>query len=1049
MEKMKGFHRQMQGSTVLVEELTSLMEAKIKDKCESHELCIASPPKKKCRKTPTQFTEILHRQHMSIKLSHNHQVAKQGMIGIPPTPTNQNPVLGTTLWSWMGASMTTMSQLALLCLIITGYLIPLSWSHPNTCRSYCGNITIDYPFALEYGCGHPGFRDLLFCMNNVLMFHISSGSYRVLEIDYAYQAMTLHEPHMSTCENLVLGSRGNGFAVEAWREPYMSPAPDNVFMLIACSPRSPLFQGFPGKHLPCHNVSGMGCEDYYACPAWDMLGHKRFGSASFFGSGPPECCAVPYEAIRGINLTKLQCEGYSSAYSVAPLKLDGPAGWSYGIRVRYSVQGNDEFCGACQATGGTCGYSSDAIRQLCICPDFNSSSNCTFTNSPFYTNLPSFNLSYCTGLLTYVLAWMTTNQISKWKGIEESGLICGSSENPGASAPKLMAIMDTVWFQVKERGWGAQALLGSGPPMYALGQCLHDLRPTECYTCFSEARQVLSRCVPKTAGRIYLDGCFLRYDNYSFFGESVDPTQDINICQLSTLGKDGDRRVKAVLSNVTKRATEHAFAVDGEEGVFALAQCWATLDQGTCQRCLREAANKLHQCLPNAEGKCLFTGCFLRFSTRKFYNDDTLLHDININHSNGPSVWMIVACVLSAIIGFLFIFLFAFICCKRIASSRKVSDSCGALPGFTYVAGFSFRYNTLEKATNYFDPANKLGQNGASSVFKGMLPSGRTVAIKRLSFNTRQWTAEFFNEVNLINGIQHKNVVELFGCSFEGPESLLVYEFVPNGSLDQVLFSKDSEKALNWEQRFQIICGIAEGLAYLHGGSGTKIIHRDIKCSNILFDENLNPKIVDFGLARCVAGNKSHFNTENTGTLRYMAPEYVIEGQLTEKADIYAFGVLAVEIVCGKKNSDCVPGFTSVLYNVWKNYNANNITTSVDPALHGKFTVEEASNALQVGLLCTQSSFNLRPSMSEVVQMLTNTDYVIPSPEQQPFLNFSGLSQNDRTISSTTSILSANWRASARSSFHSTTSSLIPNDDLTALENAFSPAQFASMGSSD
>ncbi|WVZ11782.1 hypothetical protein V8G54_016312 [Vigna mungo] len=289
------------------------------------------------------------------------------------------------------------------------YTIPLSWCHPNTCRSYCGNITIDYPFALQYGCGHPGFRDLLFCMNEVLMFHVSSGSYRVLEIDYAYQALTLHEPHMSTCHNLVLGSRGNGFSVEPWRAPYMNPAADNVFMLIACSPRSPLFQGFPGKHLPCRNVSGMGCEEYLSCPAWEMMGHKRSGPASFFGSGPLECCAVPYQAIREINLTKLQCEGYSSAYSVAPLKVDGPVGWSYGIRVRYSLQGNDEFCGACEATGGTCGYGSDGIRQVCMCGDFNSTSNCDSVGLPSGATRDQV----LAGLLTYVVLWMTSNQISK------------------------------------------------------------------------------------------------------------------------------------------------------------------------------------------------------------------------------------------------------------------------------------------------------------------------------------------------------------------------------------------------------------------------------------------------------------------------------------------------------------------------------------------------------------------------------------------------------------------------------------------------------------
>ncbi|RDY08393.1 Cysteine-rich receptor-like protein kinase 1, partial [Mucuna pruriens] len=418
--------------------------------------------------------------------------------------------------------------------------------------------------------------------------------------------------------------------------------------------------------------------------------------------------------------------------------------------------------------------------------------------------------------------------------------------------------------------------------------------------------------------------------------------------------------------------------------------------------------------------------------------------------SERPSVWMIVACVLSGIIGLLVVVLAVLLCWKRIASWRKVSDICGASPGFANVAGCSYRYDLLEKATNSFDSANKLGHDGAGSVFKGTLFSGRTVAVKRLFFSTRQWTEGLFNEVNLINGIQHKNVAKLLGCSVDGPESLLVYEFVPNGSLDQVLFGKDSQNALNWEQRFQIICGIAEGLEYLHGGSGTKIIHRDIKSSNILFDEKLNPKIADFGLVRFVAENKSHLSTGNPGTLGYMAPEYVIRGQLTEKADIYAFGVLVVEIVSGKKNSDFIPGSTSVLHSVWKNYKANNITASVDPALNGKVSVEEASKVLQVGLLCTQSSDTLRPTMSEIVQMLTKKDYAIPSPKQQPFLNFSGLSLNDRAISSTLTTLSSIGSASARSSFHSTTSYLIPNDDFAVLENSFSSSgRFTTKASPD
>ncbi|WVZ09125.1 hypothetical protein V8G54_013655 [Vigna mungo] len=525
-------------------------------------------------------------------------------------------------------------------------------------------------------------------------------------------------------------------------------------------------------------------------------------------------------------------------------------------------------------------------------------------------------------------------------GIRETGLTCGDYENPESSASNFMAIMDMVSFQVKERGWGAQTLLGSGPPMYALAQCRRDLRPADCYMCFSQARLVLSRCVPKAAGRIYLDGCFLRYDDYSFIRESVDPTHDIGICVSPTVGNDTARRVAATVSNVTEEAVERGFAVDGGDGIFALAQCWSTLNKGRCKICLTEAAKKVQECVPNGEGKSLFTGCILRYSRHKFYNDVSPPPNINDSPTSteeGPGVWTIVAFVLSVIVGISLIVLAAFMCCHRMSSRRKVSDSGGLAPDFAFVAGFSFRYDLLENATDHFDPANKLGQGGAASVFKGTLPTGKTVAVKRLSFNKQQWTEGFFNEVNLISGIQHKNVVKLLGCSIEGPESLLVYEFVPNGSLDQVLFGELS-------------------------------------------------------------------------TLSNSSPSSSM--------------------------------FILSLVQVWKNYKANNITASVDPVLQGKLTVEEASNTLQAGLLCTQSTVTLRPSMSEVVQMLTKKDYAIPSPKQQPFLNFSGLSQNDRTVSSI-------GLASARSSFHSTTSSLIPNDDLSVQRNSSSRSDKFIAGSPD
>ncbi|KAL2935964.1 Wall-associated receptor kinase 3 [Bienertia sinuspersici] len=274
------------------------------------------------------------------------------------------------------------SSINLFALLIPSLLVQVSSSpsHNNTCRSYCGNISIDYPFALKYGCGHPNYRDLLYCINNVLMLHIASGSYQVLNIDYAFQALTLHDPHLSTCNSIVLGSRGNGFVVEPWRASYLSPTPENAFLLIGCSAKSPLFQGHPSKNLPCRNISGLGCEDYYRCPAWGSIGPTDVGLV--FGSGPPECCAVGFDEFgpsQGINLTKLDCQGYSSAYTLAPLKIDGPHEWSYGIRVKYSFQGHDTFCKACEATRGTCGYNVDddnEFTDLCLCGTGNSTLNC-------------------------------------------------------------------------------------------------------------------------------------------------------------------------------------------------------------------------------------------------------------------------------------------------------------------------------------------------------------------------------------------------------------------------------------------------------------------------------------------------------------------------------------------------------------------------------------------------------------------------------------------------------------------------------------------------
>lgn len=473
--------------------------------------------------------------------------------------------------------------------------------------------------------------------------------------------------------------------------------------------------------------------------------------------------------------------------------------------------------------------------------------------------------------------------------------------------------------------------------------------------------------------------------------------------------------VGSVVAEVTSLAVKNSgFGVAEVKGggVFGLAQCWETVGESGCRECLTKASSEVGKCGASREGRILNTGCYLRYSTEKFYAK---------TESGGSSIskGVIIAIVLGVVAFVLLCLSGAYLAYARVSKTRAVRKNLGHAAMSIHRSSLNFKYETLERATDFFNPSTKIGQGGAGSVFKGTLPDGQIVAVKRLVFNTRQWVDEFFNEVNLISKIQHKNLVKLLGCSIEGPESLLVYEFVPNRSLDQFLFEKNKVQILNWKQRFNIIVGTAEGLAYLHGGSKLRIIHRDIKSSNVLLDEDLTPKIADFGLVRCFGSEKTHLSTGIAGTLGYMAPEYLVRGQLTEKADVYSYGVLVLEIVCGRRNCAFTQDSGSVLQTVWKLYKSDKLDEAVDPNLKGNFPVKEVSNVLQIGLLCTQASAPLRPSMAEVVSMLTNEEREIPTPNQPPFLNAAVLDPTSSSRSFSSQSLPSNALPKAEASYTS------------------------------
>nr|GEW29364.1 putative receptor-like protein kinase At4g00960 [Tanacetum cinerariifolium] len=193
--------------------------------------------------------------------------------------------------------------------------------------------------------------------------------------------------------------------------------------------------------------------------------------------------------------------------------------------------------------------------------------------------------------------------------------------------------------------------------------------------------------------------------------------------------------------------------------------------------------------------------------------------------------------------------------------------------------------------------------SGFGAVYKGRLGDGQEIAVKRLAKDSGQGDLEFKNEVLLVAKLQHRNLVKLMGFSIDGSERLLIYEFFPNASLDQFIFDPSKRTLLDWEKRYRIIKGIAKGLLYLHEDSRLRIIHRDMKASNVLLDAEMNPKITDFGMARLFGPEETQADTNRiVGTYGYMAREYAMHGQFLVKSDVFSFGVLVLEMVTGQKN---------------------------------------------------------------------------------------------------------------------------------------------------
>lgn len=321
-----------------------------------------------------------------------------------------------------------------------------------------------------------------------------------------------------------------------------------------------------------------------------------------------------------------------------------------------------------------------------------------------------------------------------------------------------------------------------------------------------------------------------------------------------------------------------------------------------------------------------------------------------------------------------------------------------------------FSYKELRYATDDFDVSSKIGRGGFGIVYKGILKDGTQVALKKLSAESKQGLREFLAEIRTISNVKHPNLVELIGCCVEGSHRILVYEYAVNNSLDRALLGKKSTQInLDWGQRSAICIGIARGLAFLHEELVPRIVHRDIKASNILLDQELNPKIGDFGLAKLFPEDITHISTRIAGTTGYLAPEYALGGQLTMKADVYSFGVLVLEIVSGRSSSRANWGGMEklLLEWAWELHEEGKLIELVDPNL-GNFPEEEITRYMKVAFFCTQSAASRRPLMSQVVDMLSRNIRLNESQLTPPgFFQENGTSSKKSSLESTSNQMSS------------------------------------------
>ncbi|KAJ0983299.1 hypothetical protein J5N97_011554 [Dioscorea zingiberensis] len=542
---------------------------------------------------------------------------------------------------------------------------------------------------------------------------------------------------------------------------------------------------------------------------------------------------------------------------------------------------------------------------------------------------------------------------------------------------------------------------------YGLAQCRPDNTPSSCADCLTDSASAFSALCPfsrSAAVRFVL--CLLRYSDTSFYSELDVTSFNVLNTQTST---SLPTLSNAELQDLIYQTRSHASTTESKFGAAvanlshsrvasATADCTRDLSNDDCTICLNQAVGILlsdENTTPFAR-QVVGLSCVVGYVVHTFVAATpspatTAITGTSGSHGSGNHVVTVVLVVVLPLIA-LFVLLSAIYIVFQRRRNRKMVFLPEIEDDETVLASAEcklFDLSTLREATDNFADQNMLGEGGFGPVYKGTSKNGQEIAVKRLSRTSGQGLLELRNEVVFVAKLQHRNLVRLLGCCLQEKEKLLVYEYLPNTSLDKILFDPIRSRELDWSKRYKIIEGISRGLLYLHEDSRLRIIHRDLKPSNILLDEDMNPKISDFGLAKHFGAKETHRNTTRiAGTYGYMAPEYAIRGVFSTKSDVFSFGVMALEIVTGRKNSDfqryCPT--ENLLIHVWQQWNEGKALELVDQVLGNEFK-EQVLRCIHIGLLCVQEDPTKRPSMASVVNMLSSHSIPLPASAAPAFFN--------------------------------------------------------------